>query len=94
MRIFQTIRSFQHLMNTQFYGTSMLNQLIQFEGLEMEVLIKIWNYPPKGDFCRFSFLIDKRILSKGTFSVMRITLSKIKKSLYTIDSTEARHQLK
>ena len=31
-------------------------QLIQFEGLHMEVLKKIWNDPPKGDFCHFSFL--------------------------------------
>ena len=29
---------------------------------------------------------------KGTFSVMRITLSKIKSSLYIIDSIDARHQ--
>ena len=58
----------------------------------MEVLIKIWNDPPRGDFLTFQLPIDKRILIKGTFSVIRITLSKIKMSLYTIDSTEARHQ--
>ena len=57
--------------------------LIQFEGLQMKVLIKIWNDPPKGDFCQ-----DKRILIKGNFSVMSIT-SKIKKSLYTVNSTKA-----
>ena len=67
-------------------------QLIQFEGLQIEVLIKIWNDPPKGDFLPFQLPRDKRILIKGTFSVMRITLSKIKRSLYTIDGTEARHQ--
>ena len=55
----------------------------------MEVLIKIWNDPP---FLPFQLPIDKRILIKGTFSVMLITLSKIKKSFYTFDSTEARHQ--
>ena len=58
----------------------------------MKVLIKIWNDPPKGEFLPFPLPIDKRILIKGTFSVMRITLSKIKKSLYTIDSTEVRHR--
>ena len=58
----------------------------------MEVLIKIWNDPPKGNFLPFQLPIDKRILFKGTFSVMRITLSKFKKSLFTIDSTESRHQ--
>ena len=58
----------------------------------MEVLIKIWNDPPKGVFLPFQLPIDKRILIKGTFSVMLIALSKIKKSLYTIGSTEARHQ--
>ena len=57
----------------------------------MEVLIKIWSDPPKGDFLPFQLPIDKRILIKGTFSVMRITLSKIKTSLFTIDSTEASH---
>ena len=57
----------------------------------MEVLIKIWNDPPKGDFFPFQLPIGKRILIKGTVSVMRITLSKIQ-SLYTIDRTEARHQ--
>ena len=31
-------------------------RLIKFEGLHMEVLIKIWNDPPKGDTCDFSFL--------------------------------------
>ena len=46
----------------------------------MKVLIKIWNYPPKGDFLPLQLPIDKKILIKGTFSVMRngITLSKIK----------------
>ena len=58
----------------------------------MEVLIKIWNDPPKGDFAIRHLPIDKRTLIMDTFSVMRIKLSKIKKSLYTIDSTEARRQ--
>ena len=66
-------------------------QLIQFEGFKMEVLIKIWNDPQKGNFLPFQLPIDKRILIKGTFSDMHITLPKIKNSLYTIDSTEARH---
>ena len=46
----------------------------------------------KRQFLPFQLPIDKRNLIKCTFSVMRKTLSKIKKSLYTIDSTEARHQ--
>ena len=56
----------------------------------MEVLITIWNDPPppQGQFLQFQLPIGKRILIKVTLSVMRITLSKIKKSLYTIDSTE------
>ena len=59
----------------------------------MEVLVKIWNDPPKKrQFLQFQLPIDKRNLIKGTFGVMHITLSKITKSLYTIDSTEARHQ--
>ena len=52
----------------------------------MEILIKIWGDPPK------AIPIDKAILTEGTFTVMRITLSKMKQSLCTIDNTEARHQ--
>ena len=47
----------------------------------MKVLIKIWNDPPKDNFLPFQLPINKRILIKGTFSVMRITLSKIINSL-------------
>ena len=55
--------------------------MIQFEDLQMEVLIKTWNAgPSKRRVLPFQLPIDKRILIKGTFSVMRITLSKIKKN--------------
>ena len=58
----------------------------------MEVLGKNLERPSKRQYLPFQLPIEKRNLIKGTFNVMCIKLSKIKKSLYTIDSTEARHQ--
>ena len=46
---------------------------------------KIWAGSPKVKFLPFKLPIDKRILIEGNFRVMRITLSKIKRSLCTID---------
>ena len=67
-----------------------LSILICFEDLQTEQLIK------NGVILRMAILpfnlpIDKIIMIEGTFSVMRITLSKMKRSRCPIDMAEARH---
>ena len=89
MHIFEKIGTFFHLLmdvNSQL--------LILFEVFTNGKFDKKKNLerPSEKRFLPFKLTIDTRIPIEGTFRVMRITLSKMKRSLCTINMGEARHQ--
>ena len=66
--------------------------MILFEDLHNGIFDKILEGPSERRLLPLKLPIDKIILNEVTFRVMRITLSKMKRSLCTIAMAETRYQ--